>query len=72
MGRWERISERVAALSENEREAVLDALEALLDEDAPSDLTDEQWAEIDRRIKEPGPTVPHEAVVAWVASLGRD
>lgn len=69
MGRWERISERVAALSDEEREVVLDAFEALLDEDESSDLTDEQWAEIERRMKEPPEYATDEEVAAAFAAF---
>lgn len=70
MGRWERISERVAALSDEEREAVLDDFEARLAEaSADGLLSDEQYAEIERRVANPGRILTREESAAVLARL---
>jgi hypothetical protein len=69
MGRWERISERVAALPEAEREAVLDDFEARLAVNDADPLTDEQYAELDRRLANPGRILTREESALALARL---
>lgn len=69
MGRWERISEQVAALSSEEREAMMDQFEALLAGDPDFELTDEQWKELERRMKEPAAYASKAEVAAAFAAF---
>jgi hypothetical protein len=69
MGRWERISEQVAALPDDEREAVMDQVEALLGGGQESDLTDEQCAELERRMREPAVYASEAEVASALAAF---
>lgn len=72
MGRWERISEQVAALPDAEREAVMDRVEALLGLEADTgELSPEQVAEVERRLMNPGPVLTHDETLAFLAELRR-
>lgn len=73
MGRWERIVERIEAMDEDAREALLEELEELLDERASgaSELTDEQAAEVARRLANPGRLLTTEETQARLARLRR-
>ena len=69
MGRWERITARIEAMDEAQREAVLEEMEELLDERAASesDLTDEQVVELERRLADPGEIADNAEVEAFFA-----
>lgn len=69
MGRWERITARIEAMDEAQREAVLEEMEELLDERAASesDLTDEQVVELERRLADPGEIADDAEVEAFFA-----
>jgi hypothetical protein len=75
MGRWERIAARLEAMDEDRREARLEEIEDLLDAhdggEGEGPLTDEQAAEVRRRVTEPIEYASDEEVEAFFADVDR-
>jgi len=66
MSKLDAVLERIRQLPQDRQDAIAVDLEFMLeDEEKGPLLTDEQWAELERRLADPNPDyIPHEEVVA--------